>query len=310
MQILYMLDFSLSTAKLCLIAFDKNYDKTKIEVPYYRHKHNSYEVHYITAGSCTLRVEEKSFLLKTGDLCLTAPGLYHSLKNCSPDFDRIGLMFEITSSSKETTDKETTDLLNALKSVKVFCLPAGNMADTLLRTREAAIRFEQKTGGTAKLKTLIELFLIDLAEHIDSHKTQETIGFRSLDKRRGYMIDNFFHANFHLNDGDRLLAETLCVSSRQVDRILKKIYGKGFREKLLEVRLEIAKDFLYTTDKSIEEISELIGYMRPANFSTFIKSMTGKTPSVLRKENREHGADLNKLPDIAADQAANIVIWK
>jgi len=305
-----MLDFNLSSANLCLIAFDKNYNATNTEAPYYRHKHNSYEIHYITAGSCTLRVEEESFPLKTGDLCLTAPGLYHSLKNMSADFDRIGLMFEITPSPKENIDKETASLLNALKSVKVFCLPAGNMADTLMRIKEAAVLFEQKTGGTAKLKTLIELFIIDLAEHIDSHKTQEAVEFSSLDKRRSYMIDNFFHANFHLNDGDSLLAETLCVSSRQLDRILKKIYGKGFREKLLEVRLEIAKDFLYTTDKSIVEISELIGYIRPANFSTFIKSMTGKTPSALRKENRKNSGDHDKLPDIAVNQAANIVIWK
>lgn len=283
MQKLYMLDFKLAAASMCLTTLDIIYDQSSQEMPYYRHKHNAYEVHFVTAGDCNLRIGDENFLLKTGDLCLVAPGLYHSMKSCSRDFDRICLIFEITSLPKETGSGETTAMLNALQSARVFCLPADNMAEILLRMKEAAFKYEQKIGGTTKLKTLTELLIIELAEHIDNHRTQSPAVFSTLDKRRVFLIDEFFHGNFQINDGDALLAEMLCVSSRQLDRILKKIYGKGFREKLLEVRLEVAQDFLYTTGKSIVEISELIGYACPANFSTFIKNRTGKTPSALRR---------------------------
>ena len=75
----------------------------------------------------------------------------------------------------------------------------------------------------------------------------------------------------------------LHVSPRQLHRIIKKSYGKSYREKLSEIRVEIATSFLSGSDKSIAEISELLGYSTPANFSTFIKNATGKTPSEIRK---------------------------
>ena len=42
------------------------------------------------------------------------------------------------------------------------------------------------------------------------------------------------------------------------------------------------------TEKSVAEISEMVGYSSPANFSTFIKNVTGKTPSAIRREREKY----------------------
>lgn len=47
-------------------------------------------------------------------------------------------------------------------------------------------------------------------------------------------------------------------------------------------------DLLLTTEKSVAEISEMVGYSSPANFSTFIKNVTGKTPSAIRREREKY----------------------
>jgi len=60
----------------------------------------------------------------------------------------------------------------------------------------------------------------------------------------------------------------------------------NYRDKLKEIRLEIALNFLSHSDKSIAQIAQLLGYGSSANFSAFIKKATGKTPSQLRKEAR------------------------
>ena len=97
------------------------------------------------------------------------------------------------------------------------------------------------------------------------------------------MIDEFFNNNFHLRGGDQVLAGQLHISSRQLDRILKSLYGKSYREKLLEIRLEVSLDLLKFSDKSVASISELTGYSNPASFCSFIKKETGHTPGEIRR---------------------------
>jgi AraC-like DNA-binding protein len=283
MQKLYTLDFHLADAAMCLITLDVAYDQASREMPYYRHRHNAFEIHFITSGSCTIRAGEENYRLKEQDLFLLAPGVFHSVKNASDDYDRICLIFETGSLPKDRLDQETLELVRAIQSEKVLKFHQDSMAQTLRTIKETVMKGDRQIGGKAKLQTLMELLLIDLAEHMDTRETLTSDGISSLDKQRGFLIDEFFHGNFYISDGDRMLSDILCISSRQLDRVLKKLYGKGFREKLLEVRLEVAKDFLCTTDKSIVEISELMGYGSPANFGTFIRKMTGKTPSSIRK---------------------------
>lgn len=284
MQKLYTLDFRLARAQMCLIALDLSYDRESREMPYYRHRHNAFETHFLTAGSCVMRAGEENIPLQKGELFFIEPGMFHSLKTCTADYNRICLIFEIVPGQKAPTDKETIELLNAIESLRTGTLPAEGLADTLLRIRDTAADGNEKIGETAKLQALLELFLIDLAERLDKRKSESEERVSPLDKARVFLIDEFFHGNFRRGDGDRILADELRVSRRQLDRVLKKLYGKGFREKLLEVRLEVAKDLLHTTDRSVEEISELLGYGSPSNFCTFIKSQTGKTPSAIRKE--------------------------
>ena len=89
------------------------------------------------------------------------------------------------------------------------------------------------------------------------------------------------------NASNKALADELHISTRQLHRILQKLYGANYRDQLLQIRLKIATGFLTGTDKSIAEISEMMGYGSPANFATFIKKVTGKTPGQIRKEGKK-----------------------
>ena len=80
-----------------------------------------------------------------------------------------------------------------------------------------------------------------------------------------------------------VLAKELNMSVRQTGRILQQTYGKGFREKMNECRLAVAVDLLKNTSKSIAQISEILGYSDPANFSSFVKRQTGISPAQIRK---------------------------
>ena len=56
---------------------------------------------------------------------------------------------------------------------------------------------------------------------------------------------------------------------------------------LQEARLARGLDLLTSTNKTIAEIANLIGYSNPASFITFIKNQTGTTPLQLRKISKQ-----------------------
>ena len=78
------------------------------------------------------------------------------------------------------------------------------------------------------------------------------------------------------------IARALNLSLRQLQRELDS-QGTSFRQLTEEVRRDLAVSYLREGDKSIGEISWLLGYTEPANFSRSFKKWTGQTPKVFRE---------------------------
>ena len=137
-----------------------------------------------------------------------------------------------------------------------------------------------------KLRALSQFLVLELFDVLASTESVNLPTSTPAPAPQDFVIDEFFGNSFHLNNGGPLLAQQLNVSTRQLSRIIKQSYGINYRDKLKEIRLEIALDFLSHPDQSIAQIAQLLGYSSSANFSAFIKKCTGKTPSQLRKEAR------------------------
>ncbi|HCX88135.1 MAG TPA: hypothetical protein DG761_08920 [Gammaproteobacteria bacterium] len=58
--------------------------------------------------------------------------------------------------------------------------------------------------------------------------------------------------------------------------------GLTFKALVEEVRRELAISYLTEKQKSIGEITYLLGYTEPANFGRSFKKWTGKTPGAFR----------------------------
>lgn len=246
----------------------------------FQHRHNQYELHYIFEGHCITRIREKLCMQQQNQIYLIAPGVYHSQKSCSSPFEKICIIFELIS-PPETGNESAAIVYRALSGLQYFFCGADRMAGTINYIRNALIDYENRFCGTDELRIVMELLLLQLMQQIYK-SPDKTVSHTSLmEIQRGYLIDEFFNNNFSCNGGDALLAKKLSISIRQLNRILHNLYGQNFREKMLEIRLEIALDLL-ASNRNIAEISEITGYSCPANFSAFIKNATGKTPSDLR----------------------------
>lgn len=277
-----MIDLETDGLPVRVLTVAPNYDRTKDAKFYYRHRHQAYELHYVTKGSCELLAGERYLRIEAGYFCLLAPGVFHSQKNCTEGFDKFCISFEIRPDKRRQKGGLGESALRTLQAERAI-MAEGRRLDTPI----ALLNREMELGSESGRKAAILLILLEMFRSITAVQEKSELAASDLDRQRSFLIDEFFNDNFNLPDGDTKLAGILGVSRRQLDRVLKKLYGMSYREKLREMRIEVAVDFLLTTNKSVAEISELMGYSSPGNFSAFIKTETGRSPSRLRQEARQ-----------------------
>ncbi len=83
-----------------------------------------------------------------------------------------------------------------------------------------------------------------------------------------------------------VLGDILCCSPRTLSRKLQK-EGASFQELKDKVRRSIAEKLLSTTDLSIADIAEKVGYSEPSDFTRAYISWTGMAPSDYRAQKAE-----------------------
>jgi len=240
------------------------------------HCHRFYELHVMLEGSCAYRAGDSQFLLSAGQYCLFAPDVYHAHQDEGLPFVRNVLLLN-SESYAEALGKYLRDKTGG---APVFIGEAGEMVPV------CRMRMEKKESSefyTQEIRRLLHELLLALM----LSSMEKTCGHAKSTHQSYYqrevIIDDFFHNYFYLPAGEPYLAQRLGVSCRQLDRILKKSYGKSFREKQMESRMEIACDLLCSGSKTVQEISECMGYSTPSNFVVAFKRFVGMTPTEYRK---------------------------
>ncbi|MCP3928588.1 MAG: response regulator, partial [Bacteroidetes bacterium] len=98
-------------------------------------------------------------------------------------------------------------------------------------------------------------------------------------KLHGILDANLDDENF----GIKALSQTLYISRMQLHRKLKALTGKSTSHYLRSFRLQKAKDFLLTSNKSITEIAYDVGFKTPNYFSTSFLKEFGQSPREFRQ---------------------------
>jgi len=94
-------------------------------------------------------------------------------------------------------------------------------------------------------------------------------------------INNHYMYDISVED----LASLCALSPRQFGRCFNIVYHKSPHEYLINIRLNIAKEFLKDIKYNISEIANITGYENIYSFSRMFKQHTGMSPSEWRKKN-------------------------
>ncbi|MNN16119.1 HTH-type transcriptional regulator CdhR [compost metagenome] len=86
------------------------------------------------------------------------------------------------------------------------------------------------------------------------------------------------------------IAQHVCVSRRQLERIFKQYLNRVPSQYYLELRLNRARQMLMQTSKSIIQIGLSCGFSSGPHFSSAYRNFFGVTPREDRNQRRGHGA--------------------
>ena len=102
------------------------------------------------------------------------------------------------------------------------------------------------------------------------------------------LLNDYFNSEMPANEGIptvQYCADKLCLSANYFSDLLRKETGLSALKHIQLKALDVAKERIYSSDKSISEISYDLGFPYPQHFSRWFKKMEGCTPQEYRMRN-------------------------
>lgn len=200
------------------------------------HKHNFAEVHLVANGSAVFSVGDRIFPLHSGSLLLIPRGIFHC--PIEGEKDTLHTAFQI--------DCE-------VNAVSVYDIEPDSIT-RFLREIEACKTSQDYSRIAIYIALFCSFFLPD-----EKVPIQPVTDY-------GFLIHEFLSVRYGEDLRLTDLADYLHLSERQCERLVIEHTGNTFREELATVRMNIAGNLLKTSNMSLKEIAEYVGYRSYAGF--------------------------------------------
>lgn len=255
------------------------------------HSHRGTEILLIHQGKGTMIVNNVSYAIKPGMLCIFQPYQLHHLQFDYSDnqlFERSIVTFEPTMFESYF---EQWPLLYAfykyliLSKLRSPCIYGIEESDELVTVLEAMQHRLSNLSEADKLEE-VSLFLVVLfrslkplwqkqQDHVTPVRTRKN---HQVERILGW-IEQHYAMPFHLKD----MAKELHLSTYHLSHLFKEAVGISITEYIATRRMHQAVMLLTTTEKPIALIAEEIGLTNCSYFCKFFKSHMGTTPHQYRK---------------------------
>lgn len=230
------------------------------------HMHPWYEFNYVKKGNLTNIVNSKEFDIKSGECMLMSPGVTHSHfhKNDIGDYG-VCIRFHIKKSGEENALFD--NLSQILQKEKPFSFKCN--LNPLFNAKTPI------SAQSAVVSWILSMYDLWHEETFVPQKNASNIPIQVM-----MYLNEYYMNKIYVQD----IAKALNVSYRNLARTFKKEFNVGIIEKLNEIRTNKAKKLLITTDYTMSEIAELVGFENEFYFSTAFKKYAYVTPSKFRRD--------------------------
>jgi len=238
------------------------------------HYHNLFEIYYITDGTCTYFVDDKTYKLKKGDIIIIPGGIIHNTEYVNSVHSRI-----LINCSEKYVPKTVRSKLSEME----YLYRNEYIADEIRQIFKKLSDLNRDGGEFCDdmIVSITHLFFYTIASnpnrYIHTNAKRDYIA-----KAIEYIKENF-SSTLTLDD----MAEFSGVSSEHFSRTFKKETGFNFCDYLNMLRLKKAETILTKNiGISIAEISSMCGFNDSNYFSTKFKATYGISPKKFQLENK------------------------
>lgn len=254
------------------------------------HSHHDFEFHIIPRGMGHIRIEDREFVVKGGEFYITGPHVMHEQRTDGRNpMEEYCLECEIDE-VRESPDPPASSPSEAGRLIDMLSCSYPHAFTDASGVAAVFDRLygeldEEKAGYHLKIQALIIEILVDLfrmilncvhakyACHVPEKSVDEVRVNRIL-----YFIGNNYKESITISD----MAGALFLTPRQINRLMRKEFGRTFHGYLVDFRLSVAKRLLAETDMPIEAIAREAGFSSNYYMYQVFKAHNLPTPAALR----------------------------
>lgn len=235
------------------------------------HYHECYELYFLEQGEREIILENKAISVKPNTLLIIPPFIMHKTKGGAYHRFIIYVSADLLQNSP----------LANIKDACAFCLN-----EEYSQTVFSVLKFACEIERTDKVKKDNEkLSILNTVLAILEHRTMETLSFSQTNiKNDGiFKIVNYINEHYDERYNLNALCKKFYFTKSNLCRCFKKEMDCSVTDYVYFVRLNKAKNLLYNTDKSIEEIASACGFSSANYFSLMFKRKIGTSPMAYRR---------------------------
>lgn len=136
------------------------------------------------------------------------------------------------------------------------------------------------TTSSNDLRDVLKSYVKHIVDELSAYRQKK---ISSIIEKADNYIQEHYAEDIKLEE----IARVVNLSPYYFSRFYKEISGINFIERLINIRIEKAKNYFENTDLSIKEISGMVGYSDPNYFSKLFKKTTGCTATEYREYYRK-----------------------
>lgn len=245
------------------------------------HSHSGIEIHFLIDGCLTFSFANAEHSLSSGEMILIPKSQLHRLTNPTEQlFKRFVL--NISVHANEHAEGQFLCESLCIDTPVIMKIPV-NVTEMLEKCQDESQR--AIAGYVSMIELNLLRILFTLAREIRKHPLTNEINITksTYSNQLAENIMNFIKRNVCQNITVSDISEYMYLSSKHIQRIVKKEYKCTVKQLIIQQKLQIAKNYLKNTQMNVSQISENMGFSSEQSFCRFFRNAEGQSPNQYRK---------------------------
>ncbi len=280
------LDIHFSLDHISFTVLNLVYERFLHSIPKHSHSKHSYEIHYISKGYGTVIIEGVSYSIVPNTLYVTGPGVEHEqFPSLNDPMEEYCINLKINPNHPYN---RVSQIVILFENTTFWFGQDTEQIGLLMEQLFSEMHF-QTLGYKLQVESLLSQCIIKIVRNYLSatpapfQKKDTPFCPSNLFEQKYIIIEECFL--YHYRDITLTnLSARLGLSTRQTERLLKEHYGKTFLQKRNDARMAAAIVLLVSTNQSVTDISESLGYSTVEHFSNAFRKYYHISPTNYRKK--------------------------